>query len=156
MIKLKNDEIREYLDIHLPYIRGAMQGHHVLTQLGPYEGDVRILNATFLGSLIAGRMILEFLGIGIDRSGQKLIRPRMRADSICIKDLNGDLVDLDALNREVERHDLLFDYIKMAHKAGGHTTIPKSRPWPDFHRMIKEIDELLEQQIKTVRSIPKD
>ena len=133
-----------------------MQGHRELTQSGTYEGDVRILHATFLGSLLAGRMILEFLGIGIDQSGQKLIRPLMRVDSICIKDLNGDMVDLNALNRDVKRRDLLFEYIKMAHKAGAHMTKPESRPWPDFHRMIKEIDGLLEQQMKTVRSIPKD
>ena len=135
-----------------------MHGHRVLTERGPCDDDARILNATFVGSLIAGRMILEFLGMKIDQSAQKLTpsKPRADSDSICIEDLNGDLVDPDAFYQEVERHDILFDYIKMAHKAGGHMTIPEPRPWPDFHRMIKEIDELLDEQLKTIRSIPKD
>jgi hypothetical protein len=79
MAKLGNDGIREYREEHLPYVRGVMWGHYELAKQGPYRGEPRILDAAFLGSLIAGRMILEFLGVGLDKSTQRLVRPQKRA-----------------------------------------------------------------------------
>ncbi len=154
MSKLTDDQIRDYRNNDLPYIRGAMLGHRMLTEKGSFTGNPDILHAAFIGSLIAGRMILEFIGVGCSRSTLELVCPRQANDSVSIEDIHGDMVDLVALNSDSTKCNLLSEYIKMAHKAAGHMTIPDNRPWPDFHDMIKEIDSLLDQQLKTLRPIP--
>ena len=157
MSKLTDDQIRDYHNKHLPYIRRVMWGHYKLTEKGEYKDDPAILDAAFLGSLIAGRMILEFIGITLNQSTMELRSPskkRADADSVSIVDINGDLVDIVALNSNSTKRKLLSKYIKMAHKSAGHMTIPEERPWKDFHDMIKEIDLLLDQQLKTLRPMP--
>lgn len=146
-------DIREFREVHLPYIQGAMWGHRALVEQGSYKGDPKILHAAFLGSLIAGRMILEFLGVGLDQSKTRLDRPHRWeiGDSVSIRMIDGDPADLDLLNSDPRKRDLLVDFIKIAHKAAGHMTVPETRRWPDFHLMIEEIDGLLERQLQTLR-----
>ena len=151
---LTQSEIDEYCNLHLPYIRGVMLGHYLLATRGQYKDDPRILNATFIGSLIAGRMILEFLGIGLDQSTMRSIRPHKRDDSVWIDALGGRLVDLGWLQSQSDEHRKICDYIKMAHKAGGHITVAEERPWPDFHPMLKIIDDLFRTQMETVPTLP--
>lgn len=155
MAVLTDSQIDDYCNRHLPYIRGVMLAHYVLIARGPYKDDARILNATFLGSLIAGRMILEFLGVGLDQSKMEAQRPPgKKSDSVWIDDLGGDLVQIATLRSQTDKHRSICEYIKMAHKAAGHLTVAEDRPHGDLHPMLKIIDELFRTQMQTVPRLP--
>lgn len=128
-----------------------MWGHKALTNRGSYTGDDRILNAAFIGSLVGGRMILEFLGIALDQGASQLVKPNHRSTDVSIEDLAGDFVDLNKLDSKTK--DILAGYIKIAHKAGAHMTKPEDRDLTLYDKGIPLIDSLLEQQLKTLRPV---
>ena len=130
----------------LPYVVGIMRGHKKLCAEGEYHGDQDILRAAFIGSTVAGRMLLQFMGITLNQSTGELIRPSTRPDDVNAKSLGADLEDLAALNHDPARKTLIAGFIKMAHKAGAHMTIPEERPWDKTHEAIQEIEGLLKKR----------
>lgn len=143
--RLNGVGIDEYRRIHLPYVLGTMRGHRKLCDRGPYTGDVDILHAAFVGSVMAGRMLLQFMGIGVDRTRGELKRSSFEPDDVSIEDIGGKLADITSLNADVRRRDLLVGFIRMAHKAGGHMTIPDKRRWERTHEAFDEIEGLLRE-----------
>lgn len=143
--KLDQAGVDEYRRVHLPYVLGIMRGHKKLCDQGPYTGDVDILHATFVGSIMAGRMLLQFMGIGLDRGKGELKRCSFEPDDVSIEDLGGSLADIGVLNADTSRRDLLVGFIKMAHKAGAHMTIPDKRPCERTHEAFQEIENLMRQ-----------
>ncbi len=145
MPKMDQAGIDEYRTKHLPYVLGVMRGHKKLTDRGPYHGDVDILHATFVSSVAAGRMLPNFIGITLDRTNSHLkkFRPNY-PDDVTMEDLGGRMADVDALNRDAVRRDLLAGFIKMADKAAAHMTVPEKRPWERTHEAMAEIEGLLE------------
>jgi len=136
--------IDEYRAKHLPYVVGVMRGHKKLVAKGPYYGDVDILNGVFVGSLAAGRMLLNLIGIGLDRKTDSLkgFKPSY-TDDITMADIGGRMADVGALNNDPARRDLLAGFIKMADKAAAHMTVPEKRPWERTHEALAEIEWLL-------------
>jgi len=151
MTNLSEEEKREYIETHIPYMRKALSGHYILCKKGSYKEEDEILTAAFLGSLIAGRAILEFLGIGLSEPAMKL-KPagKKRKDSVVIEDIDGQPVDLEDLQSRLEEHDLIAECIKMANKAAAHITLAEERPWRCFHPMAELIKQLLDTQMETV------
>lgn len=125
MAILTDSQIDDYCNRHLPYIRGVMLAHYVLIAKGPYKDDARILNATFLGSLIAGRMILEFLGVGLEPSTMQAKRPVKKNDSVWIDDLGGELVQIASLRSESAKHEYLR--VHQDGTQGGWSSYPSRR-----------------------------
>jgi hypothetical protein len=151
MCKLTQQQIGEYCQTHIPYVRNAMFGHYTLCKKGSFKDEKGIIDAAFLGSLIAGRMILEFLGIGLNRSTMQLCRPRKWGDSVWIDDLGGSPINLDELRQDNEKCNVICEYIKLANKAAGHITVSEERPWPNFHAMINLINQLLDNQLHSIQ-----
>jgi hypothetical protein len=92
-------QVDVYRKNHLPYVLGVMRGHKKLTDQGAYLGDADILNSFFVGSLAAGRMLLNFVGIALDRKGNCL-KPfnRIYDDDVTMEDIGGRLGDTTLLN----------------------------------------------------------
>ncbi|MBI2930274.1 MAG: hypothetical protein HYY16_01365 [Planctomycetes bacterium] len=152
--KLTEQGANEYRRVHLPYVVGVMRGHKKLCDRGPYTGDVDILNAAFVGSVMAGRMLLQFMGIGLDRERDKLRRCAFETDDVSTEDIDKKLADIDSLNADASRRDLLVGFIRMAHKAGAHMTIPDKRPWERTHEAFQEIERLLAVSLRDVSIKP--
>ena len=146
MGKLDQAAAANFKQSDLPYVIGIMRAHKILCDRGEYTDDQRILNSVFVGSLAASRMLLEFLGVGRNRSTGELVRPKPEKDSVTAEDLGSSLVDLDVLNADDVKRDLLSGLIWMAHKSSGHITVPDKRPWEHFHEAVTEVEAHLKQK----------
>jgi len=153
MRRLSDDERTEFRKKHLPYVIYVMRGHKRLCNCkrmqddkGGYNDDPCILEASFVGSLAAGRMLLHFLGVDVDGGQDRLKRHVWRfEDDLNMEGLGGSLADLDRLNAEESTRALLVGFLKMASKAAAHMTIPVSRPWRDTWEAFDMIEALLRE-----------
>lgn len=142
----------KYKNQDVPYVIGILQGHRrirankkLIDEKGGYNDDVHVLEACFLGSLAAGRMLLEFIGIKLDQRKDILISAVREVDDAGVEMIGGTVADVARLNNDFHLSELLKGFIRMAHKAAGHMTIPEPRPWDRMDDAVRAIEGLLRE-----------
>jgi hypothetical protein len=123
-----------------------------------------ILTCTFEASIIACRVLLEFLGLGIDGSNPpKLIQRRnyysqdkINSYEIKIVDLGGDFVNISSINKEDQ--DILAKSYLTGHLATAHLTFdtPYKTYGGDIPAATRIIRELLEINLEKKLNIKID
>jgi|SRR5271157_2865420 len=142
MGKLTPAEIEEYFAIHLPYRTGILLAHSRIRP--PWPGNVGILNACFVASLVTGRLFLNFLGIGKKKKKDgtwTLDRFAAMPTDVTVEDLGGELIDPASLPQEDQ--DLFLPFIVMADQAAAHFTVPNNHDWTKTHEVIRRIHHYL-------------
>ncbi len=111
----------DYYNDHLPYSIGIFLKHKNLTA-GRYRGDVDILNAVFVGSIVKGRMLLDMLGIALNQAKPpQLYRKEPKGDDVCATHLaNGTMVVIDDLSDEDK--NALKHFLIAVNKYEAHLT----------------------------------
>lgn len=137
MYKLDNKLRQEYLDKHLPYRINSMLAPDLINhrrgtaisremRKGCYE-DSLVLEPSFEISIVFGRSLLQFLGIGLDPKSENLCRYSARTTDVTIKSIypDKDFVSLDDdLIRPGQTN--LCTIIKVANKSVAHLTSTQS------------------------------
>lgn len=123
----------EYLNKHLPYRLNSLMAHDMMLhrkELPQYDlikdscyGDSLVVEPAFEISLIFGRSLLNFLGLGLNFSNNTINRKEPRGTDFSIKDLfpTRDFCDLNdpiLINFNVN----LATLIKIADKSVAHMT----------------------------------
>jgi hypothetical protein len=108
----------------------------------------------FEASLVACRVFMEFLGLGIDRRpGKPILCERQeysKPDDVKVKDLGGSFVTL--LDVGGDKRDVLAEVYHLADKASAHFTYGASFMEGEgvVHAAIPEIDRLLRKNLYDV------
>ncbi|MBI5083065.1 MAG: hypothetical protein HZB13_00480 [Acidobacteria bacterium] len=142
MGKLEPADIDEYYEKHLPYRTAILLAHYRMTR-EPWTGDVGMLDACFVASLVTGRLSLNVLGVGMQRG--KLCRVHGRRDDVDAEDLGGKFIDLATLPASDET--LLVGFLEMANKAAAHFTLPTDHDWERTHEAIIRIHHYLRHSL---------
>lgn len=121
-VMLQPDVKKHILEEDIPYSLGIMNAHSKHTQTS-WTGDQNILRAMFVGSLIKGRLFLEFLGVTIDNRGFLKAKSNYRNDDISIEHLGGTMVKLDALT-DIEQ-EIIRKFLISTNKHEAHLTPPE-------------------------------
>nr|CAP47491.1 putative integron gene cassette protein [uncultured bacterium] len=138
------------------------KGHlaYRLTMLWTYKRcynkgvDIKFKVCAFEASLIACRVLLEFLGFGIDRSSPpKLIQKREyfklggRIDEVKVVDLGGSFASIDIIL--AEEQEILAKVYYMANRATAHLThgAPFMEPAELVQKAVPIIDRLLNENL---------
>ena len=136
MSKLTQKQIEDYFHKHLPYRTRILLCHSRLGALGPWRGDIAVLQACFEASLITGRMYLNMLGIHKNRKDQ-LVPNQFWPDDVSVEDLGGKFIDIKSLS--FSDRELFIGFLKMADKGAAHLTLPYKHPWERTHEAIERI-----------------
>jgi len=133
MYKIDQTLRQEYLDKHLPYRVNSMLStdliaHRRGTKISKgikelcYK-DSLVLEPAFEISIIFGRALLQFLGIGLDAKANDLTNYQPRQTDLTIKSIypNKDFVQLDE-ELVISNRASLCTIIKVANKSVAHLT----------------------------------
>jgi hypothetical protein len=123
-----------------------------------WEAGVRINHSlaicAFEASLISCRVLLEFMGLGINKASppklaqqHKYLESRGSTNEVKIVDLGGRFADLNSI--PIEEQVILANVYYMAHKATAHLThgAPHMEPAGLVHQAIPIIDRLLHENL---------
>jgi len=160
-IPLTEDEIKEFFDKHLPYRQTMLTTHKFVNKDEPdYQKHIsedikhKINVCGVEASLIACRMFIEFLGLGIKYDPLRLVQSRnyFRAEDgnsyeVKVVDLGGQWVDIDILT--AEEQDLLARMCLTGHRATAHLTFnaPYGGEWKIIHEGIDLVSRLLKTNL---------
>jgi hypothetical protein len=146
MTMMTAEERRRFLHEHIPYRLAAIDLcqivarllgdsttlHPIVIQVGSIltirAGQARIFtNPVVEHGFMSCRAMLEFLGVGLDRSQTKLENYRkQKPDTATLKDFTLELVTADQVKAYLTSEPTLIDgvirTIRAAHKAGAHLT----------------------------------
>jgi hypothetical protein len=119
--ELTSDNRRRLLESDLPY-----RIDHLRDAICRVPAQSFADNQAFEAGAVAGRVLLDFLGVGLDRKTQTLRASRhspkaVDTDDVKVVDLGGNYVCISSLS-ESER-DALQKFIRGVHKACAHLTI---------------------------------
>lgn len=151
MTKLTAEKRRELLHEHIPYRLAAIDlcqivarllsdgttFHPFVVQLGSVlikAGRPRIFtNPVVEHGLMSCRAMLEFLGVGLDRSQTKLKNYRnQKPDTATLENFTLELLTASQVETYLAKEPTLIDgliqTIRAAHKAGAHLTKGLDRP----------------------------
>jgi hypothetical protein len=147
---LAPSEVQYVRDRLIPFYREVMLAHGRLDH-EDWRRERGIPEAAQLGSMIAGRIILEFLGIRLHPKRHRLIGPSNQyPDDVTIADIGGKLADLERLKRKRGRYKTFRSLILMAHKTAGHLTVRERRPYPNMDQMLRVVDQQLQEQMRPI------
>ena len=149
--ELSDEEKEEILNDHIPYRLTQIRNHSKHKEFysrilpNPYyrRHEICAIEAGF----IAGRQLLEFLGISYDRKN-KVIKPRperkVKADDLCIALFDLPPVDLSMLT--ADEKSTLSTFYHRANKGSGHFTWEKREK--DGFETIDEGTKIIERLLK--------
>jgi hypothetical protein len=130
--KLPDGDIRCFLKCHIPYrLEFLRRGIALAADSG--VRDPAVVEA----ALMAGRQLIEFLGIGLERKG-----PRTLKAKLCYQSFEGRCYEVKVVNLGGEFHDtktldtkeqtILAEFIYAAEKSSAHLTEDsKHKLWDD-------------------------
>jgi hypothetical protein len=133
MFKIDENLRQEYLDKHLPYRINSMLSPDLITHrrgtrisnemIESCYMDSLVLEPSFEISIVFGRALLNFLGIGYDPKTDSLMRHQVRPNDLTIKSIYPDR-DFCSLDDEivVGNQRGLCIIIKVANKSVAHLT----------------------------------
>ena len=107
---------------------------------------------------IAGRMFIDFLGLGVkSRTLQTMRTYEKPDDDVKVVDLGGKFVDLPSLS-EAEK-ELLARLHEAGSKTTAHLTYPSSGSaavpfWPDYESAVRLVERLLKEHLYDVVKRP--
>lgn len=156
-------EVDEFFDKHLPYRQSMLLTHKLISKdrpelLGslPKELRHRIMVCNVEASLIASRMFIEFLGLGI-RYPLRLVQSRsyfVTADGnsyeVKVVDLGGHWVELTSLSTSEQQ--LIANLYVLGHVATAHLTYnsPFGGQWQLIHEGVDLVSRLLKEHLYDV------
>jgi hypothetical protein len=145
MGKLTPTQVDEYFNVHLPYRTGILLAHYRIKP--PFTDNLGLLNASFVASLVTGRLFLNVLGVGKARVSGIWILDRFRPQptDVTVDDLGG--VPLDPAALPTNEQDLLLPFIVMADQAAAHFTVPAPHDWTKTHEVILLIHRYLKTNL---------
>ena len=132
-MKLDETLRQEYLDKHLPYRINSMLSPDLITHRrnsnisnemkSKCYQDSLVLEPAFEISIVFGRTLLNFLGIGYDYKMKALKRQQPKGDDLTILDIypNGGFCPLDD-QLIIDNKECLCTLIKVANKSVAHLT----------------------------------
>jgi len=133
MYKLDDKLRQEYLDKHLPYRINSMLSPDLITHRrgtaisnemreSCYKDSV-VLEPAFEISIVFGRALLQFLGVGLDAKSGGLCNHSARPNDLTIKSIYPDK-DFVSLDDEliIPNRNSLSTIIKVANKSVAHLT----------------------------------
>lgn len=158
---LTQTEIEEFFNSHLPYRQAMLTTHKLITKDKPqYQREiskdiVHKLNICGVeASIIACRMFIEFLGLGIKYSPLHLVQRRDyftaedgNSYEVKVIDLGGRWIEINSLI-EVEK-DLLARMYLTGHRSTAHLTYnaPYGGQWEIIHNGIELVSRLLKSHL---------
>jgi hypothetical protein len=117
--QLSPDNKKRLLESDLPY-----RVNHLRDAIHRVPAKSFADNQAFEAGAVAGRVLLEFLGVGLDAKTQTLRESRHRAgdtDDVKVVDLGGSYVPISALSKA--DREALQKFIRGVHKACAYLTI---------------------------------
>jgi hypothetical protein len=141
---------------HLAYRLTMLWTHKRCSEAG-VRINYSLAVCAFEASLISCRVLMEFLGLGINKaSPPKLVQQhkyfplRGGTNEVKIIDLGGRFADLDKIPSE--ERVILANVYYMAHKATAHLThgAPDMEPAELVHQAVPIIDRLLHENLFNV------
>ena len=138
---------------HLAYRLTMLWTHKRYWEAGG-QRNYSLLVCAFEASLISCRVLMEFLGLGINKeSPPKLIQQHKyfkaggSTNEVKIVDLGGQFAVLDKI--PIEEREILANVYYMAHKATAHLThgAPNMKPAGLVHQAVPIIDGLLHKYL---------
>jgi hypothetical protein len=129
----------------LKYVIGVMRAHEEMVKQ-PSLGSGEVHDAVYVGSLAAGRMLLNFIGLDVESKVDRLKRHEWNfVDDIHMEHCGGKLVDIVKLNNDASRKELLVRFLRMASKSAAHIAKnDPNRPWQDSIPMFHAIEKLVQ------------
>src|SRR6267142_1055564 len=146
MSQLTIVEQHAFLGMHIPYKLGAIDLCHEIVELLRTRGDQHVTTVTFGNvktlefknargvtnalaehGFMSCRVMLEFLGIGLDQKQTGLSEYRKhRGDTVTLQDFGRPLLTVADVERQLANDSLLLDglvqTIRAGHKGGAHLT----------------------------------
>lgn len=116
---------REHIPWKLAELTSYTTYNDLLRRDLPEQQWKEVLSALSFAHCVAGRLLLEFLGIKYN--GTVLIECRASGDSVCVADLGGKLVSIDA-DLTSEQQEILKTFLHLANKNAHFTE--------DFRRIM--------------------
>lgn len=120
---LAPEERKAVLETHLPY-----RLYHLLDALERVPAKTAEDNQAFEAGAVAGRVLLEFLGVGYNPKSGELRESRShvvsgngQTDDVKVVDVDGTYVSLAELSEQEKT--ILCEFIRGVHKACAHLTI---------------------------------
>jgi len=155
MSNLESNLREDFINIHLPYRLEILMSHDILEKTLPDNHTNRdlILKASFEDSIVFGRLLLNFLGIGIKRNNDREINRKMKTevDDFNIENLGLTFVNLD--NKLIkENYQAICILLKYANKTVAHCTsnFPSNGEQEQFKIAKKAIYELVINHITEI------
>ena len=146
---LPPNEVQRFLDEHLPYRLALIRDAVPRVPAQSLADD-----QAFEAAAVAGRVVLDFLGIGYDQKRESLKAERTHrcvnglTDDVKVVDLGGRYIDFSELN-EVDTA-MLTRFIHGVHKACAHLTASKhGLDSATFQAAASLISRLYEEHIKS-------
>src|SRR5437879_6383490 len=152
--QLTPDQVEEFFKVHLPYrlaMLTAHRDHQVKGTLGSYQRELMV--CMFEAGLIACRVLLQFLGLGVKyRPTLHLVEDHRYwsydgkiTDEIKVVDLGGSFVNVGSLS--LSEAALLASVIDGASKSSAHLTYQATAfDWREFHPTVGLVERLLRTQ----------
>ena len=138
---MTQDEIDRYFRDHIPYrLKLLLEYVDNDTASPPMKS-----HAHFIASIITGRLILQFLGIGTSSTKQCLVKYRPGDDDVNVTHLGGQAIEISTLG--TGQQQAIYDYMVMANKAAAHFTMEMPHDYDDAHRIALVIFRLLQQHL---------
>jgi hypothetical protein len=141
---LPDNEVERYFSIHLPYRLGILVAHQNLCAAGGCN-VAGVLNATFVGSVLAGRTLLEIMGVRRDPMKGCLRQSSARLHDVDAKHLGGTYIDV--LNLSSADRSLFEDFLRMADKGVVHFTFPEKHAVDQTHIALDRIRHFVKLHI---------
>jgi hypothetical protein len=164
---MEKEQYDYYLNEHLPYIMNSLLAHDLMLHRKNTEsaydelkescyGDSLVLNPAFEISIVFGRALLQFLGLGYEYKANRLIVFNKKADDYTIKDLfpNRSYCPLSD-EIVIANGKELCTIMKIANKSVAHITTILSNG--DEHELVKKARmSIYELMLKYVPEINKE
>lgn len=131
----------QLLKIDIPYSMGIMNAHSKNTE-NPWHGDVNILNAMFVGSLIKGRLFLELLGLKLNHGRLDI---KSGGTDIRIEELGGTRVVISDLS--ADQIEILRKFLISTNKHEAHLTVVDHDNLEHIKPAIQLINILLKKHL---------
>ncbi|HEY5536095.1 MAG TPA: hypothetical protein VIL99_14310 [Ignavibacteria bacterium] len=155
IIPLTKKEKDDFFHKHLPYRIDMLTTYEKIKD--EFSNRHKILYCAYEASIIACRVLLEFLGLGIDKNNN-LVEKReyyptgSKAFDVKVKDLKGKFADLNSINKEEQ--DILAKAYLTGSWATAHLTYHPDKTYTKVIPLAtKIIRKLLYDNLEKVRKI---
>jgi hypothetical protein len=165
---LTTSEIDEFFNDHLPYRQSMLTTHKLISKdrkelLGRLPDELRdkLMVAGVEASLVACRMSIEFLGLGIKHNPLRLVPNHSyflaedgNSYEVKVVDLGGQWVDINKLT--TAEQDLVANIFLTGHRATAHLTYnaPGGGQWRIIHDGIELVSKLLKENLYDIVNRP--